>query len=659
VANGVAYRPDIDGLRAIAVLSVVIFHAFPAALPGGFVGVDLFFVISGYLISGIILAAAASPGGFSALGFYRRRVNRLFPSLLAVLAACLAAGYAWLLSDEFIQLGKHAACSAAFAQNIALWGESGYFDLAALKKPLLHLWTLAIEEQFYIAYPLLLLAALRWTRRPLPAIVLLALASFSANLGLIGEHHSAVFYGLGTRAWELLAGAALSCWQRPGPSGAPAAPQWRSRAREAASWGGAILIAIAVSCLSPALSYPGWWGLMPVAGALLMIAAGPGASLNARLLARPLLVGIGLVSYPLYLWHWPLLSFWMIVEPDADSALAHALLVLAAIVLAILSYRLLERPLRRNPSRFVTPGLVAAMAGIALVGVLGWTTELPSRFAQSRFDQLVHLAALDWRFPGTMATVSPNDVPYCTAGGQGRQTLFWGDSHVQQYGPRLSDLVKGNPAGGRGVIVLSKGGVPALPGVVMDADRSWSAGYEQRFRQLAHDPRVDTIVLASRWSEYFTPSAGRSFLQEGHALGLATEAGREAALAALDRLLAELKGMGKTVYLVQDTPAGRELDPAYIFQRGFLVGGLRVRAEGVAEAALRERFAALRTALAAAAARHGLSVIDPLPLLARDGRFPSLSDQGVPLYKDEHHFRATTVRTLIRYLDVTVADPPR
>ncbi len=649
------YRPDIDGLRAIAVLAVVIFHAFPEALPGGFAGVDIFFVISGYLISGIILGAAAA-GGFSAIAFYRRRVNRLFPSLIVVLAACLALGYAYFLADEFTQLCKHTACGAAFAQNFALWAESGYFDQAALKKPLLHLWTLAIEEQFYIVFPLLLLALVRWTRHPLFAIVLLGLASFAANIILIDEHPVGVFYCFGSRAWELLAGAALACHERARAHGAPARARWVG---EALSWSGLVLIAIAGSCLVPGLTYPGWWGTLPVAGSVLMIAAGPLATLNARLLSRPMLVAIGLISYPLYLWHWPLLSFWTVIEADADGVVARTLLVLASVVLALLSYRLLELPLRRRTARWVTPGLAAAMAGVALIGLLGWTHILPARSAHSHFDQLVHAATIDWRYPDKMTVASPQHLPCVTAGGQGRQTLFWGDSHVEQYGPRIYDLVKGNPASGRGVIFLAKGGVPALPGVMMDADRLWCDGYDQRFRQLADDARVDTIVITSRWSYYFERDAGFSYVGGGQAQSLASAAGRESALGALSELLAGLKAKGKTIYLVQDIPAGRELDPAYIFQRGFLAGGLRIQGEGVAEAALRARFAPIRERLAAIAATLGLQLIDPLPLLAKDGRFPALSDQGEPLYKDEHHFRATTVRTLIRYLDATVQDPPR
>ena len=658
MANGMTYRSDIDGLRAIAVLSVVIFHAFPAVLPGGFVGVDIFFVISGYLISGIIIDGTAA-GGFSVLGFYRRRINRLFPSLVVVLSACLAAGAAFFLSDEFIQLGKHTVYGAAFSQNIALWQESDYFDLSAIKKPLLHLWTLAIEEQFYIVYPLLLLALVRWTHRPLLGIILLGLASFIVNVAFIAEHPIAIFYCSGSRAWELLAGGVLACLQRA-PRAVAFSDAWSSGwVGNAVSCTGLALIGIAVLCLSPGLTYPGWWGALPVVGTVLMIAAGPGAFLNTRLLSRRVMVGIGVISYPLYLWHWPLLSFRAILEPDADSAIIRAILVLASVVLAILSYRLVECPLRRNTARWVTPSLVATMMGVALVGLLSATQVIHARFAKSHFDLMVHRATGDWRFPDKMKIATAGEVAYVTAGGQGRMTLFWGDSHAAQYGPRIYQLVKDNPRDGRGVMFFTKGGTPPLPGVVMDADGLWCDGNERKFRQLADEARVDTIVLAARWNMYFERSSGFSFVQDGHAFSLGTVEGRERAFTALGDLLAELKRKGKTIYLVQDNPSAPQLDPTYVYHRGILDGGFSMRAEGVSADVIREHYGPTRDGLARVAAKLGVQIIDPLPVLVKDGRFPSLSDQGEPIYKDENHFRATSVRTFIRYLDVTVQDVPR
>src|ERR1700690_4621222 len=204
------YRPDIDGLRAIAVMLVVNFHAFPEAMPGGFVGVDIFFVISGFLITGII-ARELDQQRFSLVGFYNRRIRRIFPALIVVLAATLVLGWLWMLPAAYTQLSADVFASAAFFSNIALLLQSGYFDVESAKKPLLHLWSLGIEEQFYLFWPLLLMLAARLRIRLLTVALAIGLASFVLNVVLIDINPVATFYLPFTRAFELLTGAALAC----------------------------------------------------------------------------------------------------------------------------------------------------------------------------------------------------------------------------------------------------------------------------------------------------------------------------------------------------------------------------------------------------------------------------------------------------------------
>lgn len=354
-----SYRPDIDGLRALAVLAVVAFHAFPGQVHGGFIGVDIFFVISGFLISGI-LVAEMDGGRFSAAAFYGRRIRRIFPALLLVMAACLAAGWWLLLADEYAQLGKHVAGGAGFLANFVLWFENGYFDNDATTKPLLHLWSLGVEEQFYIFWPLLLWLA--W-RSPLPlraAIGAIALLSFGANVLTCDRDSVAAFYAPHTRFWELLAGALLAGARFP-----PA------RAANALSVAGLALVAAGLQVVTPQASFPGYLALLPVAGAALLIAAGPGAWLNRRVLAHPAAVGIGLISYPLYLWHWPLLSFAHIVGNGVPAWPVRVAAVAAAFLLAWLTWRWAELPVRRSAARRpVTIALVALMLAIAAAGLL-------------------------------------------------------------------------------------------------------------------------------------------------------------------------------------------------------------------------------------------------------------------------------------------------
>src|SRR4030088_1876187 len=248
------YRPDIDGLRAIAVMLVVNFHAFPEAMPGGFIGVDIFFVISGFLITGII-ARELDQKRFSLLAFYNRRIRRIFPALIVVLCATLALGWLWMLPTAYAQLGSDTFASAAFFANIALLLQSGYFDAESAKKPLLHLWSLGIEEQFYLFWPLILMLAARMRLRIVVVASILGVASFVLNVALIGSNPVAAFYLPITRAFELLAGAAFACsWGQLSQTGA--ASNWRA-------WAGLVLIAVAAAVLSTKSAFPGWWAILP------------------------------------------------------------------------------------------------------------------------------------------------------------------------------------------------------------------------------------------------------------------------------------------------------------------------------------------------------------------------------------------------------------
>jgi len=354
-----AYRPDIDGLRALAVLAVVIFHAFPRYLPGGFIGVDIFFVISGFLIGGILIASLQQ-GSFSFADFYARRIRRIFPALSVVLLSCVVFGWFALFPDEYKMMGKHTAGGAGFISNFFLWNEVGYFDTAAETKPLLHLWSLGIEEQFYIVWPILLMLAWKWRYSMVKLALLIVALSFLTNVGGLHQFPSATFYSPLSRVWELLMGSVLAylsvnkislfagAHRATGPlGGSEQRLDWQSAsARNCLSALGLALIGLALVLVQQSQPFPGWWALLPVGGAWLLIAAGPQAWCNRVLLSSRPMVALGLISYPLYLWHWPLLSFAHIVESGIPVASIRAGAVLAALVLAVLTWWLVERPLR-------------------------------------------------------------------------------------------------------------------------------------------------------------------------------------------------------------------------------------------------------------------------------------------------------------------------
>lgn len=355
------YRPDIDGLRAIAVLSVVGFHAFPKEIKGGFIGVDIFFVISGFLIS-LIIFSNLENDRFSIADFYSRRVKRIFPALLLVLISSYMFGWFALLADEYGQLGKHLAGGAGFISNFILLAEVGYFDNSAETKPLLHLWSLAVEEQFYIFWPLLL--AFVW-RRDWSFVVItsaVAGASFVFNIFTVDANQTMAFYSPVSRFWELMVGGFLAyiTLHKPNLNG---------RYQNAQSLFGLCLLAFGLFFVNKDRAFPGWWALLPTLGAFFIISAGPQAWFNKYVLSNKMFVWVGLISYPLYLWHWPVLSFSRIVESKAPDRGLAAGLVFASIVLAWLTYRFVEKPFRFGEyGKTKIAALLVLMVSLGLVG---------------------------------------------------------------------------------------------------------------------------------------------------------------------------------------------------------------------------------------------------------------------------------------------------
>lgn len=442
-SRDLAYRADIDGLRAVAVLSVVAFHAFPRGVRGGFIGVDVFFVISGFLISTIIFQGLES-GRFSVATFYRRRIQRIFPSLLLVLWATLALGWCVLLVGEYTQLGRHVAAGAGFVSNFQLWREAGYFDASAEQKPLLHLWSLGIEEQFYLLWPITLLLAWRVRRRVGIVLALTAAASFAlATSG--ADDAVATFYSPLTRIWELVVGGLLGYWMlaRRG-----AAMVDDHRAANALSVIGAALLLFGLLHTHPGLPFPGIWALPPVLGAAALIAAGPQAMVNRHILAQPIAVWFGLISYPLYLWHWPLLAFGNVLAGESPPRNWRAASVLASIGLAWASYKFVESRLRKStrPATAVTLTVLLAMTAAAGLGI-GQLDGLPSRSVAMRnaaqpesvFEYAAHWEG--WQPCGIVAAPRPTDGGcWVRVADAPIDVVVIGDSHAGHLGAGLAEL---------------------------------------------------------------------------------------------------------------------------------------------------------------------------------------------------------------------------
>ncbi len=667
------YRPDIDGLRAIAVLSVVAYHAFPPGMKGGFLGVDIFFVISGFLIPTIIFTSLDT-NGFDFVEFYSRRIKRIFPALAVVLVASYCFGWAALLPDEFEQLGRHIAGGAGFVSNFVLWGESGYFDKAAETKPLLHLWSLGIEEQFYILWPLLLW--LVWRRRfNLLAITLaIAAASFLLNVARIHDDPVGVFYLPHARLWELLIGsilAYLSLYGTTAFAGARARVAGRlDRTLDAgrppgvgphwgpfASWTGVAALGAGFAALSNTRAFPGWWALLPTLGAFLVISAGPHAWFNRVVLANRVLVWIGLISFPLYLWHWPILSFARILESRTPSIDIRVGAVLASIALAWVTYRFVERPLRFGGNgRANTVLLLVSMLIIGLVGYGNAIEPLSARFGVGKIVK----AAGEWDFPGTdYVRKDFEGRPYFVLGSRHpSETLYIGDSNMEHYWPRIKELTKSRPAQTNTAVFMTHGGCPPIHNVAGDGEgHDRCKGFsETALKYALTNGNVDTVVVGAQWFGYLGGS--NYFYQDGdtkHYLKPGGE-GNALALAKLQEMLATLKGANKRVFLVLNSPIGASLDPKGMIQRSF--GHFAIRHQEIRLDDFLATYGGIRTDLRLLGERAGVSVIDPLPFLCNETSCSAVTADGTPMYKDGHHLRPGYVREQVRFLDDTLALRP-
>jgi peptidoglycan/LPS O-acetylase OafA/YrhL len=482
-----AYRPDIDGLRAVAVTSVVLYHAFPRILPGGFIGVDIFFVISGFLIS-TILFNSLEQNRFSFLDFYARRARRIFPGLVLVLLVCLLFGWFMLLTDEYERLGKHVAAGAAFLSNFVLWGDSGYFDVSASQKPLLHLWSLGIEEQFYLLWPLLLWLAYRRGKQRFLAITLgIAAVSFVVNILTVKAHPEAAFYSPASRFWELMIGGLLAYLKihRPG---------FLQQGASLQSCGGFALLLAGLLLIREDAAFPGWWALLPTLGAFLLISAGPAGLFNRFLLSNRLAVGIGLISYPLYLWHWPALFFNTLLS-NPPTRLARLTAVGVAIVLAVLTYFLVERPVRKAKfaaALYLTSAL-AVCGAVGLAGSLegGFPSRLPqqlTRFAFSadadRQTECIRLNRFD--FPAK-----------CTQTDRHPGVFIWGDSHADRLYAGLLPLQEKGSLG-----IYEVAGSACAP-LLNNPSRQNSACEQIRSYALASIQRLkpEIVLMHAYWSD--------------------------------------------------------------------------------------------------------------------------------------------------------------
>jgi peptidoglycan/LPS O-acetylase OafA/YrhL len=632
------YRRDIDGLRAVAVLSVAFYHARLPGFGGGFVGVDVFFVISGFLITQIV-AREIERERFSLLGFYERRVRRIFPALFAMQLVTLAVGFWVLLPDDLVQLAKSAVATTFFSANFLFFSESGYFDAPSWTKPLLHTWSLAVEEQFYIVFPALLLLAKRKLggRYLAPTLATVAL---SFALCVAGTHNfrDADFYLAPTRAWELGLGCLLALGALP----ALRAPVLR----EVAAALGLALIAYAVVSYSDDTKFPGVNTLPPCLGALLLLWAGcDGPSAVGRMLSTGPAVFFGLISYSLYLWHWPLLVYagYVLARP-LRVVEASALLALATAVSAA-SWRWIERPFRGAASRVsgravfraaVAVSLATTAAGLAIAVTGGRPGRLDAVGAQLAATRAEKDAMRVWcersKVGGGRTTTWVKSLGDPNAAQA--SFIVWGDSHACMLSEAIGELARSH--GRRGYLAWGGGCPPLLVDPDAIAPNECTEANERVAAALGADAGLTDVVMIGRWALYF---AGHGYGEERIRAPL-DPIERDGSVprayvfsAALQHTAVSLAGQGHRVWVFGPVPEVNADVPS-VLARARMIGRAVDPSPTLAEFLERQRD--VLPALERLRATPGVHVLRPDERLCRDARCDVLRD-GQALYYDHNH----------------------
>jgi peptidoglycan/LPS O-acetylase OafA/YrhL len=543
------YHPEIDGLRALAVVSVLLFHGFPNLLPGGFVGVDMFFTISGYLITSIIFQELQT-NQFSYWSFYQRRIRRIFPSLILVLMACSIIGWIILTPAEYELFGTHLATSAGFVPNFRFWREAGYFDKEAITKPLLHLWSLGVEEQFYLLWPVILGLGWRFLSQSINRLTLfisaLLISSLTLSYFTVHVNPTADFYSPLTRFWELGLGgliALLTIFKK-----IQIHPLFKN---SICSLGGLLLL-FAVTQLNEQLAFPGMWALLPCLGTGLILfclnsnSTSIPPSMVLNILKQPLIVWIGLISYPLYLWHWPLLSFARILEGQELSSQVRGYLLILSVILAFLCYQFLEKPIRKQRHRYWSFILLALMVCLLSFGI---TLRKQDGFKQRHQAQMLADPSTmilgefrdEIRRSCHIAQQMPSDldcfedvrdpVRYALLGDSKAEALFYGLTAVSTE---------------KGRWLLVDGVHPPPPNASESTLGEHLAKSKMTFDLINQDPQIKVVVLANALRGIFQIDPKTGFI-----LGLGHS---ESQLQNFDELIKSLEQAGKSVIFVIDNP---------------------------------------------------------------------------------------------------------
>ena len=634
------YRPDIDGLRAIAVLSVLFYHGGIKLFPGGFVGVDVFFVISGYLITSIIIREIKA-GEFTLINFYERRIRRIYPALFTVVAFTLLVSALLFDAMDYANIGKSAISVTFFLSNVLFWTESGYFEAPSILKPLLHAWSLSVEEQFYILFPILMALIARFFKSRF-GLTLALIATASLALSVYGINHdaSAAFYLMQFRAWELLIGSLLALSALPSQIGITL--------RNILSATGIIMILASVALYNHETPFPGMAALLPVMGSALIIYSGKGGtSLVGNVLSLRPIVFIGQISYSLNLWHWPLLLFgkyYLIREPTAMDL---SIWLLVTFTISTLAWKYVENPFRVKtflikPRIFVFAGSVMALSLITSAAIY-LHDGFPLRFSPEQ--EFLGRNDPEWR-QWQKCTVArengaPKSIRLCDMGADSSTPEFflWGDSHARALAPAINASAAQAGVAGRMTAMTS---CPPLLGMDRPDERlGVCLQYEEMVLQYiqAH-PELKTIILTARWA--LSAEGSRYKVEEGASVTLVdvviqNQNDSNAVLfdIGLDRTVAKLIELNRKVVIVSGVPEiGYDVPSSFsiAIRTGRDINNIIAP---TFQEYLERNYIVLKT-INGLKEKGTIQVVDPAQALCDDIRCNITAD-GQPLYLDNSH----------------------
>ncbi|MCD8552853.1 acyltransferase family protein [Seleniivibrio sp.] len=639
------YRKDVDGLRAVAVLPVILYHAGISAFSGGYVGVDIFFVISGYLITGII-SAEMSEGTFTVSNFYVRRIKRIFPALYFMMLVTIILSGFLLLPEHFRNFGKSVAATVFFSSNFFFWKQSGYFDAAAETKPLLHTWSLGVEEQFYIIFPLFLLWLYKKRHNIKLAVAAVFVCSLALSIFLTYRKPEMSFYLLPTRAWELMLGTMLSLgvFRRA-----------ESRAlNDILSVAGIAMIAFSVALFNAATPFPGYSALLPCTGAALLIYAGEKSIMGRILSFRPL-VFIGLLSYALYLWHWTFIAFRNYYSNITGDAffMSNWFIIAVTFLFAVLSYYFVEHPIRRRkfpvPSKLFKASAAVMLLFTAIGTVIYKTDGMPFRMPES--------VSVVTDAPGS--TYRNTDCYYrdpmkakidnlCRMGDKkGKPTfIVWGDSHALSLTDGMNKFAAENGTTG---VFAGKSSCPPLRLVrilINDVPTNCRQFNDIIYKEVAADNDIKNVFLVGRWEVYSgKPTLGNDAgsemrLDDGITKDVIENNNLKVFEEGLVRTVGSLERAGKNVYFVMDVPevpydVPSEMGKIEYFRRVFPALTSFVNS-GLPYSHYQQRNENVFKVLEKVKQKTNVKVVNVQDVLCRNGEC-RLTEGGKSLYADDDH----------------------